>query len=386
MTVFIVIILLILALFLTAAAFDIVPFGLNILRRRGIGSFSSGDEWFGAAKSAAEKWLEKGFPAVPRVVNERLRIIDVLKGEYKVKAIQHWQKASVLLAMNEISPEKSAEYIKSKIAEMPDEISRVDTAMLAFAALENGKADSADIKKFADKTAEMLMKKYEQLGRIPYGGNENICFVDTVGLVCPFLVKYGIMNGNDSAVLAAVDVINSFYEKGIHKELGLPIHCFDNSNNAPLGIYGWGRGCGWWAVGLADTYRVLLQADGFESEKKSVLEKIIEFADAITRFQCKNGAFDRNVLCFSGEDSSATAMLAYFLAYAAEITGNDKYKNSAEKAVNYIYSVTRRSGIVDWSQGDTIGVGFYSDASIVVPAAQGFALRAYMMIKEGLDS
>ena len=76
-------------------------------------------------------------------------------------------------------------------------------------------------------------------------------------------------------------------------------------------------------------------------------------------------------------------MLAYFLAYAAEITGNDKYKESAKKAVSHIYSVTRRSGIVDWSQGDTIGVGFYSDASIVVPAAQGFALRAYMMIKEG---
>ena len=385
MTAFIVIILLFLVVFFIIAAFDIIPFVLDIFRRRGIGSFPSGSEWFAAAKSAAEKWLKNGFPTVPRVVNERLRIIDVLKGEYKVKAIQHWQKASVLLAINEISPEYAAEYIKSEIAEMPSEISRIDTAMLAYAAIENGGAVDDSVKKFADKTAQMLMKKFERLGRIPYNTNDDICFVDTVGLVCPFLVRYGIMNKDGSAVKTAVDVIKSFYEKGIHKELGLPVHCYDNSNNAPLGIYGWGRGCGWWAEGLADTFRELSQAEGFDPEKEFILEKISEFAEAAIRFQCENGAFDRNVLCFSGEDSSATAMLAYFLAYAGRITGNDKYIKSAEKAMEYILSATRRSGIVDWSQGDTIGVGFYSDASIIVPAAQGFALRTYLMLREGIE-
>ncbi len=113
-----------------------------------------------------------------------------------------------------------------------------------------------------------------------------------------------------------------------------------------------------------------------------VLKCFLDFCNTVMKYQCGNGAFDRNLLCFSGEDSSATAMIAMALAYAGKLTGKRDYSKAARRAIEYIFTVTRRDGTVDYSQGDTMGIGFYSQASIVVPAAQGFALRAYYILEE----
>ena len=75
-------------------------------------------------------------------------------------------------------------------------------------------------------------------------------------------------------------------------------------------------------------------------------------------------------------------MIAMALAYAGKLTENKKYSRAAKRALGYLFTVTRRDGTVDYSQGDTMGVGFYSQASIVLPAAQGFALRAYYILEE----
>lgn len=378
-----IILILIFVLFLVAISFDIVPFVRDILSRRGIGSFSTGKEWCEAAQSKALNWLKNGFPIVPKKYNPRLRIIDVIKGDYKGNAIQSWQEGSVLLAADEFSTEKAEEFISKKITEKDTlESNRVDTAMLAFAMMKNEKISKEKISFWVEKKAEMLLKIYDENGTIPYGGNSNILFVDTIGLVCPFLAQYAVNYGNKKALEISMKIIEEYSLHGFHKELKLPVHCFDKRNDAPIGIYGWGRGCAWWATGLADTYRAIENEDGCEPEKKILFNLINSFAETIVNYQSESGAFDRNLLLFSGEDSSATAMLCYFLSYAGKITANSDYCASAVKAMKYIYSVTRKDGTVDWSQGDTMGAGFYSTASLVVPAAQGFALRAYRLLKE----
>lgn len=385
MIVVIILLILILAAVLTAAAFDFGPEIVNIFKRKGIGSISSPEEWFDIAEERAEQWLAGGVPVVPQNAQKRLVILDVIKGTYKFDSIQHWQEAAVLLAVNEVSPEAASDFIDSKFTQTElFETDKVDIAMLAYAMLENSKVSKISIKPQMDTVAQMLLEKYGRYGRIPYGKNGDICFVDTIGLVCPFLIKYAVVYNDVAALHAAVEIINEYSENGIHKELGLPVHCYNHNNNqAPLGIYGWGRGCGWWAVGLADSFLQLSTEDGYIEEKTLLLKAMLQFADTVIKYQLPNGAFDRTMLNPSGEDSSATAMLAYFLAYMGQLTGKKKYTGAAGKALKYIYSVTRTDGTVDYSQGDTIGVGFYSTASIVVPAAQGFALRTYMMLKEG---
>ncbi len=377
----IVILSLMLIIAFAAVLFDIIPFAENILKRRGMGSLSFGDDWYKAAESTAEKWLKNGVPIVPKKSESRLVIIDIIKGDYKVKAIQSWQEAPVLCAVNNGNIARN--FINKKLSENIFDTDRVDVAMLAYAMLDKGEKN--ELKPYMDKVFGLITEKYERTGRVPYSKEDNICFVDTVGLVCPFLAEYAVKYNSEYAAKIAVSVIKNYYENGFHKDFGLPVHCFNANNNAPLGLYGWGRGCGWWAAGLADTYNSFNKSELFNDEKSYIKQLIEIFADDIIKYQRADGGFDRNVLYFSGADSAATSMIAWFLCCAGDIFDNDKYSQASKKAMYYICSVTRKDGTVDYSQGDTTGPGFYSTASIVVPAAQGFALRTYRFTEGGMN-
>ncbi|MGN1478367.1 MAG: glycoside hydrolase family 88 protein [Acutalibacteraceae bacterium] len=385
MEVLLVILILFAVAVIVALSFDAVPFALDTLGRMKIGTLSAGD-WYSAASSVILKWLSRGLPSVPVNAGRRLVIIDIIKKRYKADSIQAWQEASVLLAANEISPQEAKEFIDSKInpsdGKWIKSINRVDSAFLAYAVLCSGETDPFSVKPAMDETYNMLIKKYDEFGSVPYSADSDIRFVDTVGMVCPFLIKYALTYDEPKALKAAVSIIKEYADNAIHESIGLPAHCFNAKTGAPLGIYGWGRGCGWWACGLAESFAVLNEtgADEYISEKTLILGLMLKFAKCIAGYQSANGAFDRNVLAASGEDSSATAMLALFLAYTGKLSKITQYTDCAEKAMKYIYSCTRRDGTVDYSQGDTMGIGFYSGESIVLPAAQGFAVRAYLML------
>ena len=372
---------------LAALSFDVVPFVLNTLGRMKIGALK-GDGWFAAATDTAVKWSQKGLPAVPRVAGQRLTVIDRLNKTYKSETIQSWQSGSVLMSLNEIAPESAKQsalkYIDPQTGEWISFIGRVDSAFLAYSILSNPYVDAELIKPAMKATAEMLLDEYDKHGSIPYTKNSHHRYVDTVGLVCPFLVKYSLVYGDKKAMEAAVALIEEYEKLGLHVEFKTPVHCFDVKTKAPLGLYGWGRGCGWWAVGLAESFRILNETDedSFVKEKLVILKNLLSFSAVMVKYQSENGAFDRNIFAHSGADSSATSMIAYMLAYAGELSKNDTLTQSARKAMDYVFSVTRRDGTVDYSQGDTMGIGFYSTHSLVLPAAQGFALRAYNLLNK----
>ena len=100
-------------------------------------------------------------------------------------------------------------------------------------------------------------------------------------------------------------------------------------------------------------------------------------AESALKFQSKNGGF--HWLLFdegSRLDSSTAATLAWFFTLASEIPEiSEQCIVAREKALNYLMSVTRRSGAVDFSQGDTKGIGVYSQHFDILPFTQGFTLR-----------
>ena len=51
------------------------------------------------------------------------------------------------------------------------------------------------------------------------------------------------------------------------------------------------------------------------------------------------------------------------------------YKAESERCLDFLMSVTRVNGEVDFAQGDTMGIGNYSRRFEPMPAAQAFALR-----------
>ncbi len=387
MKILLVILIIAVACVLAAISFDVVPFVLNTLGRMKIGTLK-GDDWFAAATDTAVKWSEKGLPSVPRVAGQRLTVVDRLNKTYKLETIQSWQTGSVLMSLNEIAPEvakqSALKYIDPQTGEWVSFIDRVDSAFLAYSILSNPCIDKEFIRPAMKAAADMLLGEYDRYGSVPYTKNSDHRYVDTVGLVCPFLVKYSLVYDDKKAMEAAVALIEEYEKLGLHSEFKTPVHCFDVKTKAPLGLYSWGRGCGWWAVGLAESFRILNETDedSFVKEKIIILKCLLSFCAVMVKYQGDNGAFDRNIFAPSGADSSATAMIAYMLAYSGELSKNDKFTQSASKAMGYIFSVTRRDGTVDYSQGDTMGIGFYSAHSLVLPAAQGFALRTYNLLNK----
>ena len=91
-------------------------------------------------------------------------------------------------------------------------------------------------------------------------------------------------------------------------------------------------------------------------------------AESMIPYQNKNGSFNCIIgVPFSREDSSATAMIGGLLALLG-------YKSEAEECLNFIMSITRRNGEVDFAQGDTMGIGNYSRRFEPMPAAQAFSI------------
>ena len=141
-----------------------------------------------------------------------------------------------------------------------------------------------------------------------------------------------------------------------------------------LGLCGWGRGLGWFAIGIIDSWRELPS----NSKHKKELEKIIiKFAKSIIKLQQDNGGWGWTVTRKETRiDSSTTATLAWFLINAAKISEiKDECERATDKSLEYLMSVTKRNGVVDFSQGDTKDIGVYSMLFDILPFTQGFTLR-----------
>lgn len=386
--------LVLLAAVLVLLLADIIPMLRRWLSRIHIGQWKDEEEW----KTQVEKSLFnqlKHTPAVPVSDNTRLTIIERLRGTYTSKNIQSWQEATLLLGANEMYKQKAVdgqikEFIGRRInpvsGEWQDCNKKVDLTMLAFAILSSPVSDKQKIKPAMDSTAKTLFDLAERYGTIPYNNSvPDVRFVDTVGMICPFLFKYGLEYDCERAIETAKRQIVEYMDFGIHPEQKLPVHCFDVHSRAPLGIYGWGRGCGWLAIGLMDSYLSLLteknsnvmNTNNLSKLKDYLMEQMISLAGALIRVQMDNGAWGRQVFVDEAGESSATAMIAWFMGKMYNSTDNEQYKKSADMARNFLLRSTRRNGTVDFAQGDTKGIGFYSAKLDAMPAAQGFTVRCF---------
>lgn len=351
-----------------------------------IGRYKSDAEWNEKVNAKSLQWLRKT-PTIKFTDNDRLIIIDILKGNYKRAAIQHWQEAALLLGLYEsykVSKDdkvrKSIDnYINSKIDAsgnwnvVPKEI---DGVILAYALLTIDWVDTTKIKPALDAIWLLIQNLVGEDGTVQYRKSmKNYRYVDTIGFICPFLICYGVKFQNEKAIELGVKQITEFNKYGMLSGEFLPCHTYQTQTKLGAGLYGWGRGLGWYAIGLIDSWTNLPES---HSLKKELTNSVVAFAKMALRFQNDNGSWSWLVTCKeTRSDSSATATLAWFLTNAASI---EELKSeclvSKQKALNYLKKVTRRDGSIDFSQGDTLGIGVHSQEFDILPFTQGYALRA----------
>ncbi|WP_051348639.1 glycoside hydrolase family 88 protein [Peribacillus kribbensis] len=363
---------------------DILPMIAEWFLRIHIGSYQNKQTWKAAVTNRAQRWL-LNTPEIKVTDNRRLVIIDILKRNYTNRAIQHWQEAALLLGL---SNENLEDNIKAKSAihkylgnlfdangNWRSYPKHVDAGILAYAIMKLNLNDADKYKPALDCVWNLVKDHIGSDGTVQYRKNMgSYRYVDTIGFICPFLISYGIKYNLDECINLAIKQIAEYEKYGFHTDLNIPFHAYKIENKAPLGLLGWGRGLGWYAIGLVDAWGELPE----DNKYKSLLrEYVVKFAKSVMNAQQKNGSWNWTVSRHECRpDSSATANLCWFLLNSASIIeiSNDCI-DSVEKAINYLMSITRRNGAIDYSQGDTKDIGVYSGQFNIMPFTQGFSVR-----------
>ncbi len=378
-----IVIIILLLIALIVLGFDFLDSVLDWFGRIKIGTITDDGEWKKSTEKVIEKWLDSGAPKVPVNENKRMKLVHKIKNFGKVESTAYWQDAAVLKAataagnMDESVFVLLDRYIDTDNGNWKLPPERVDCAMLCYELLCCDYIDNNLIRPAMDYVAGYLEGFYEECGTVPYNTNaKDVRFVDTVGMICPFLMKYAVIYNEPRFVDIALEQIKEYHKNGFDKVTKMPYHCFNVKSKAPLGICGWGRGCAWWAIGITDSLKTLMESKTYNIEKVMLLKYCVEFVAVMKNYQREDGAFTRMIFTPSLEDSSAGAMLAYCFAYISKLTENDELEDCCKKMLRHLKSCTRRNGVIDYAQGDTMGIGFYSDSLRVVPAAQGFAVAA----------
>lgn len=312
-----------------------------------IGRWSDHQEWQQAVEKKAWQWLKKS-PTVRTSNNTRLLLWDMLTGKYRNKTVQSWQDAGLLLGLGK-------EACEQYVAAHPDLFKQgfeTDQALLAFALAKH------DCLAEAQKQVVMdFFKQYTDRGEtIPYRKHvKNLRFVDTIGMVVPFLHLVGM---DADAARQVAD-----YDKTLLRGV-FPSHAYNLETDLPLGVHDWARGIGWYILGLI-----------FSTDVADHNARIVRLANALLPLQKTDGSY----ACFVFNradcmESSGTALIGLLMVKAFEITLNAEYLICAKRVESSLMRGTRRNGALDYCQADTQGTGFYSHVFSTMPFAQGMAL------------
>lgn len=364
---------------------DIIPILSTWLSRIKIGRYTDSEIWNDSISKKGLKWLNNT-PKIKVTDNTRLVVIDMIRGNYSKSDIQHWQEAALLLGLGEkLKHNKNREieieiekFLKSKINEEGKWINKpknVDGAILAYSIMKLENVDIDKYKPAFDYIFELIKENIGSDGTVQYRNfMKSYRYVDTIGFICPFLVCYGNKYNKQECIDLAINQIKIYEKYGMIGNYNIPYHVYKIENKIPLGLYGWGRGLGWYAIGLIDTWNELKDDDKY---KKILEDSVIKFAKSAIELQQSNGAWSWTVTRPETRlDSSTTATLSWFMLNASNIASiSDECMNSYNKAINYLMSITRRNGSIDFSQGDTKDIGVYSQLFDILPFTQGFSIR-----------
>lgn len=366
-------------IFLALFAVDFYYYLVNRYCRFHIGRWKSKSEWEEAVYNICIKWSKKS-PTVKISDNNRYMLIDMISKKYRSSSIQSWQSAAVILGLIEKGDKNSVEKaIRAYIDENGNwrkQPQNVDFGMLSYALLK-GVENPFSIKPAMDTIVRLIKDNLDNKGLIAYTHSKSDPerYVDTLGLVCPFLALYAKIYGEPYYEKMALYQLEYYHNNGLLLDTSLPNHAVNSETNLPLGVFGWGRGVAWYTLGLVDTYYEI-DNDEYKNEIKSWIN---EAAQSYMKFQRSDGGFGSILQRHNTYDSSATAALAYFYQQCAILFDEKGYVKIVDSALDKLKSCTRITGKIDFCQGDTKGIGVFAQTYDIMPFAQGLALRTIEM-------
>lgn len=313
-----------------------------------IGRWEDRKSWQKAVEKKAKSWL-RHTPTIPITDQSRLVLWDMIHGNYRSTTIQSWQDAGLLLGLDK---EDAISYLEHHPQLFASPTIEFDQALLAYALKKQGVLSTDK----EEKIRALFQSYAQEKGTVPYREQlPDIRFVDTIGLICPFLHACGW----NKLAINQIQEYDDFLLNGI-----FPPHAFNKTAQKPMGVYDWSRGLGWYILALIET-------ENLEGNRA----RILRLADSLIPYQRTDGGF--NCMFFNPQErfeSSGTALIGLLFIKAYELSHHAEYLKAAKATERSLMKATRRNGTVDYAQGDTKGIGFYSRTFSIMPFTQGMSL------------
>lgn len=365
---------------LCALSIDILPRTLRKLERKQIGDFKSAREWYQKARYINNSWIIR-LPKIKVTEQTRLTLVERLQGIYYKTSVQSWQLAALFKPYNEIEILNKNGYFDFEKDEWLVEPTEVDFGFLGYEILKRY-SDCSECRNAMEQLYHLIIHNTDENGIISYRPElDSLVFVDTIGLTVPFLCAYAKIYHEKKAEKIALKNINFFLECITLHPTVLPAHAYNKYSKAPLGTIGWGRGTVWLLLGIIDSYEYL------ENSQKEYFKTILfDYAKVLCNYTATDGGFSAQLLFESHYDSSATSGIGYFYAKMFQFFGKESYRKVAIDCLEIIIKHTRMNGKIDISQGDTHGIGDYSNNFDILPFTQGLAVKTYEILYGGMAS
>lgn len=239
------------------------------------------------------------------------------------------------------------------------------------------------------KQAADAMVKYlfahetDRGGAMPYrpGQKNGYVFADGIGMVCPFLCKYGSVYGDMNAVGLGVAQMQNFIEHGMDEKTGLPYHGYEYESGVKYGIIGWGRAVGWLMIGMAESLAYIEPDRPSYETLKQAYRRIV---DKVEAYQLESGLYAWQLEAKEGPvDTSATAMILYAIARSL----NTKvligiHRSRMVRGREALWSLVKE-GRIENCLAECQGFAMYPQVYGAYPWSLGPALSLFVMTKEG---
>ena len=194
-------------------------------------------------------------------------------------------------------------------------------------------------------------------------------YIDALGMVCPFLCRYGSKTNNTEAIdLGAKQIVN-YINNGLDYHTGLPYHGYNLHHNTKLGIIGWGRAVGWLLIGMVDSLEYIPEDNTHYDQIKV---SFINIVGQVVTFQNKKGHFAWQLSATEGfADTSATSMICYAIKRGMMLGILDSiYIKNTAVAMEYLRESVQ-DGVVTGSSAECRGFSIYPQKYAAYPWAQG---------------
>lgn len=177
-------------------------------------------------------------------------------------------------------------------------------------------------------------------------------YVDTLGMITDFLLRCSEFLQNDYFRKIAENQMDFYLKYGLDSSKSLPYHVLHSDTCETEGLCVWGRGCGWFLIGV--TMLAEVNEKYIPVYKKSV--------EIILETQNQNGYLYHNIEKNDFIDSSVTAIVGNCLHKGLEHHWlEEKYWEHYEGLMTALKQSIDDDGYVLYSSGDCIDVNIYTN-------------------------